>query len=615
MEDNISVLIATILLVVIIVIFPIYNVANRQDSMANNIAVKTTTNFVDSVRDKGYLTKEDYQLFINDLDRTGHTYDVEMEIHKPISLPVNTDEYEEKHDIDYKHTILQVIEDSITVDGEVSSNSDSIIKQGIYNLDENYKIYVRVKNTDVTQAQVLFSKTFGGNFDSRIIVNYGGVVYSNEWKRSDVAKIIGANITLSRPKDMDGNEYKYQELVTYINEDTGEKHTLYGIVARLKESDDAPNRGITFTLTYTDVEFPTGVNNKSQREQHILDYIKPFGFDATIKKVKEISHSGRDYKYTISFEDIIFSDKSQTYTTGYLQIDAGSAEALTGPLGLVKSVDFSIFYESLDLEIDYDVKLYDADNNIVIGAGQVTHAIVYPKTNKSNNNIVSVKYAAGEHDENYFYSSGTEIKGTYNSTEQNYNFQVTQNGIYTIYARDNRGREKVKIVEIRGLGSDKLRFVLSWNGTVVRDLDSYMRVTDINNNEIGTVFYSNKTINNGSVHVVLDQDVTTGNLYSYETLEIRKANGGKFQYWVQDYTNRGSTNSTKLADSSPLLKIYRGENYEELIYDSSEAGKGLDVLTGNARIGTRWNVLEYDSTTRDIRWVNTLVNIADGFVY
>ena len=60
MQDNVSVLIATIVAVIIIVLFPIYNVATRQDSIANNMVVKATTNFVDEVRNKGYIDKVEY---------------------------------------------------------------------------------------------------------------------------------------------------------------------------------------------------------------------------------------------------------------------------------------------------------------------------------------------------------------------------------------------------------------------------------------------------------------------------------------------------------------------------------------------------------------------------
>ena len=59
MEDNVSILLASILTVVIIVLFPIYNVATRQDSIAKNMVVKATTNFVDEARNKGYIEAKD----------------------------------------------------------------------------------------------------------------------------------------------------------------------------------------------------------------------------------------------------------------------------------------------------------------------------------------------------------------------------------------------------------------------------------------------------------------------------------------------------------------------------------------------------------------------------
>ncbi|MDD2627414.1 MAG: hypothetical protein PHR25_02620 [Clostridia bacterium] len=371
MQDNISVLIATILLVIIIVVFPIYNVATRQDSMAKNIVVEITTNFADSVRSKGYLTQKDYETFLYDLNKTGNIYDVELEIHKPILLPSNDETYEEKYKIEYTKTIIKVMEDSVIAGENLTTNENSVIKQGVYYLNEDYKFYVRLRNTNATQAQVLLSSVFGGNYENRISVNYGGVIKASEWKRSDNAKITGTNIALSRPMDLttpNGKEYKYGEIFTYVDEYTGEKNTVYGIVARLKDDPNAVNGGITFILSYTDVEFP-GIDkdNKIGREQHVSTFITSVGFDANQRTVEELPDTGpNNYKYKITFKDITFDTSSQVYANAYLQINSGSAESLTGELGLVKSVDFAIIYEQED-RITFDLESTpDVINNTVV---------------------------------------------------------------------------------------------------------------------------------------------------------------------------------------------------------------------------------------------------------
>lgn len=49
MKDNLSIVISMIIFVILIVIFPLYNYFERQDDMSYNLALKTTTNFVDEV--------------------------------------------------------------------------------------------------------------------------------------------------------------------------------------------------------------------------------------------------------------------------------------------------------------------------------------------------------------------------------------------------------------------------------------------------------------------------------------------------------------------------------------------------------------------------------------
>ena len=128
MQENISVLLATILMVVIIVLFPIYNIATRNDSIAKTMVVKATTSFVDDVRNKGYITSNDYDKYIKEISKTGNMYDVELEVYKPILLETSVDTYEEEYEIEYTSDILKKIEDSST---EVAEASKSIIKDSL----------------------------------------------------------------------------------------------------------------------------------------------------------------------------------------------------------------------------------------------------------------------------------------------------------------------------------------------------------------------------------------------------------------------------------------------------------------------------------------------------
>ena len=78
MRDNLSIVIAMLVFVILVVIFPLYNYFERQDDMSYNLALKATTNFVDEVLETGYLTQEMYDNYINLLGDTGNIYDIQF---------------------------------------------------------------------------------------------------------------------------------------------------------------------------------------------------------------------------------------------------------------------------------------------------------------------------------------------------------------------------------------------------------------------------------------------------------------------------------------------------------------------------------------------------------
>jgi len=354
-QDNVSVIVATIMAVVIIVLFPIYNIANRNDNVAKNIAVELTTNFVDEIRNKGYITKEQYGNFLNKLSATGNQYEVEMEVHKPLLLQAeNMDEYEEDYEIDYTDTILAEMDNATTSE----EKDNSIIKNQVYYLKEGYKIYVRVKNTNITQAQILMGRLFGGNSDKeRIVINYGGVVYSNEWAQSKNAETVGAKLKISRPINMKTNsEYKYERIIGIQDEITGKIKTIFGIAVRL--SDKENNNTFGFRVTYTDVEFlkADGANmSKAERIQKVKNSFKTVGFTVSDKdeygvttkgitveeKVTDVANG--NYEYFVTLANIDY-DENAPYVTGYVYIEEGSATSEAGPLSRVNSKEFILVY-------------------------------------------------------------------------------------------------------------------------------------------------------------------------------------------------------------------------------------------------------------------------------
>ena len=613
MEDNVSILLASILTVVIIVLFPIYNVATRQDSIAKNMVVKATTNFVDEARNKGYIEEKDYENYLMDINKTGNSYEVQLEVYKPILVETDdADSYEEKYTVDYTNDIISKMG---TVDLDTANAEMSVIKNDVYYLNDGYKFYVRVKNTNITQAQVLLDRLLKGEVTERIVVNYGGVVYNNEWTKGEDAETVGANISISRPLDYSEKEFKYEAITDVYDQYLDEMTTIYGLAVKL--SDDVENGNkFKFLLKYKDVyelkdEAGNVFTTKYDREQYIKRYFSTIGFDAKVsveeRQVSRNNNGTYNYQYMITLSDIDYDFSNHAYLNGTVQIKAGSADTKSGTLGLLNSKEFIIIYEATDLEIKYQNKMYDKDNNLIEGEGRVAYINVNIELNKPDENIVDVRWAKGEYDENYFMtnaSNGTNIKNTYNA-DKKYVFKVTQNGVYTVFAKDKHGRYKALQIRITGLGSDRLKFVLNWERSY--DFDMHMKGFK-NKSEVFHVFYSSKEYDSTYGKVILNRDNTSGG-YSESDAEIiwleRAAKDTVYTCYIYKY---GSSYTNAFATHKPTLKVYRGDTdaEAELIYDSTKVKDWSKTQDGSNRY---WYILSYNANTREVELIDQYMNV------
>lgn len=499
LEENVSVLIATVLAVVIIVLFPIYNVATRQDSVSKNVVVKVTTNFVDSVRNKGYIEEKDYQNFLNEIGKTGNTYDVELEVYKPILIETDEeDEYEEKYTIDYTEDILSKISNSET---DIANSETSVVNENVYYLNEGYKFYVRVRNTNVTQAQVLLDRLLKGELTDRIVVNYGGMVYVNEWEKGESAEIANANISISRPMNYSEKEFKYESITTTYDQYADEYTTIYGLAVRLSEEEENGTK-FKFLVTYSEVyrlkdEDGNLLTEQSQREEYIKRCFKTIGFDADVsveerQEQKNATTGLYSYKYMITLDNVNYDFDNNPLLNGTVQITSGSAETKAGIIGELNSKEFIIMYEEEeeDLEINYEIKLYTDGGTLQdIVSRAVDRIKIYITLNIEVDDVIDVKYAGpfydGEsliHDESYFASEGKSILNTYDEGTRQYvvNYNLTRssyhNGylshyagmfnLYVKYKEENIVREKIInicVVPFFGLSvrfAGEVRFVL-----------------------------------------------------------------------------------------------------------------------------------------------------------
>ena len=143
MKDNLSIVITIMVLVLLMVLFPLYNFFERQDDMSYNLVLKATTNFADQVMNNGYIDQLMYNNFVNELGNTGNIYDIEIEAHRKV-LTQDSDasgNFIEQSYIDYNDDIFEAIDS--TTSGSIM---DKTLKNKIYPLNEKDEIYVKVKN-------------------------------------------------------------------------------------------------------------------------------------------------------------------------------------------------------------------------------------------------------------------------------------------------------------------------------------------------------------------------------------------------------------------------------------------------------------------------------------
>lgn len=79
MEDTLQRVFSILISVLILFILPLYITFEKIDDISYSLALKITSNFVDNVTAKGYISEEMYNDFISELAVTGNVYDVKME--------------------------------------------------------------------------------------------------------------------------------------------------------------------------------------------------------------------------------------------------------------------------------------------------------------------------------------------------------------------------------------------------------------------------------------------------------------------------------------------------------------------------------------------------------
>ncbi len=138
----------------------------------------------------------------------------------------------------------------------------------------------------------------------------------------------------------------------------------------------------------------------------------------------------------------------------------------------------------------------------------------------------------------------------------------------------------------KNLNANQLRIVLEW-GEYPHDIDSHMISPSG-----AHVYFSNLTYEKNNQTILgLDRDDTDS--YGPETTTVYKFEDGVYKFYVHDYSNRGSSNSSGLGESGAVVRIYTGNALLYTLYVPKEKG-------------TLWHVFNYNSQTGEFTFVNQM---------
>lgn len=201
--------------------------------------------------------------------------------------------------------------------------------------------------------------------------------------------------------------------------------------------------------------------------------------------------------------------------------------------------------------------------------------------------------------------TGTALQVLTTDANGNYTFSAAS-GYYTMTATKDGFANKTFSAPLRGgaditipdaaispnLQADQFRVVLRWGNTPY-DLDSHL-IGPGSGGEVSHVYYGNKSYSSAQFMVLLDVDDQDGE--GPETITVTKPMDGTFTYSVHDFTNKGLTNSTELANSMATVEVYIGNNPPKVFNVPNQPG-------------TLWKVFTYDGTS--VRAVNTMTYVSD----
>lgn len=175
MGDTLITVVAIALAAVLMFVFPLMTMSDRTDDVSQLTVDTATTEFVDDVRTTGKLTMDKYSKFVENINSTGNTYDVEMEIktldENPGKKTTQATSTKIGENVYYSTYTSQILDQLDETNGTTK----------VLALKEGDIFSTSVKNTNTTLSQQLknFFYAVTGNDTYTVAAEHAGIVTAN----------------------------------------------------------------------------------------------------------------------------------------------------------------------------------------------------------------------------------------------------------------------------------------------------------------------------------------------------------------------------------------------------------------------------------------------------
>lgn len=169
--ENFTTVVAIGVAAILMFMFPLMTVSERSDDVSQLSAQSATTQYVDGIRTTGKMTMSGYDKFVQTLNATGNTFDVEIELkildENPAKKTAQVSYTKIGENVYYSKYTSQIVQD-------LKNNNEIKLKEGDI-------ISVSVKNTNTTVSQLLrnFLYKVTRNENYQISASHGGIVTVN----------------------------------------------------------------------------------------------------------------------------------------------------------------------------------------------------------------------------------------------------------------------------------------------------------------------------------------------------------------------------------------------------------------------------------------------------